>query len=60
MRVKAFKDVLSLFQLSFAPCIHLGKSDSSFDFEYCFISHKSVDRGKNLSEKYIRNFDIFS
>ena len=41
---EAFKDILSLFQNSFAFCFHLGKCDFSFAIEYTLISHKSSGR----------------
>ena len=51
-KCQTFKDVLSLFQKSFASCFHLGKYDFSFATQYCLISHKSLDRENK--------FDIFS
>ena len=42
----AFKDVFSPLHNSVSFYVHLGKYDFSFTTEYCFISHKSLDREK--------------
>ena len=53
---------LSLFENSFAFCVHLGKYGFSFAIEYCLISHKKLDTEKtspkNISEILIYFHEI--
>ena len=49
--------MLSRFQNDFAFCVHVGKYDFSFATEYCFVSHKSLDR-ENISEMLIYFYEI--
>ena len=48
----AFKDVLSPFKIVSHYCVYLEKYDFSFATEFYLISHKSLYRENNVSEKY--------